>query len=99
MLSFVIRYLKLKRFFLVARNPWSRVPSAWPLALVCSIQLGEGGIVAEERNAAGLELRTLLLESELESMVGGSEMLYSHRRRQRRAKRDAFVRCAPRIYP
>jgi len=55
--------------------------------------------VAEERNAAGLELRTLLLESELESMVGGSEMLYSHRRRQRRAKRDAFVRCAPRIYP
>jgi hypothetical protein len=48
MLSFVIRYLKLKRFFLVPRNPWSRVPSAWPLALVGSIQLGEGGIVAEE---------------------------------------------------
>jgi len=50
--------------------------------------------VAEKRNAAVLELRTLLLESESESIVGGSEMVYRHRR-QRRAKRDAFVRCAP----
>jgi hypothetical protein len=46
--------------------------------------------VAEEQNAAVLELRTLLLESESESIVGGSKMVYSHRRRQRRAKRDAF---------
>jgi len=46
--------------------------------------------VAEEQNAAVLELRTLLLESESESIVGGSEMVYSHRRRQRRAKTDAF---------
>jgi hypothetical protein len=51
--------------------------------------------MAEERNAAVLELRTLLLASESESIVGGSEMVYSHRRRQRRAKRDAF---APRLY-
>jgi len=36
--------------------------------------------VAEERNAAVLELRTLLLESESESIVGGSEVIYSHRR-------------------
>jgi hypothetical protein len=62
-----------------------------------SSELGEGGIVTEERNGAGLELRTLLLESELESIVGGSEVVYSHRR-QRRAKRDAFARCAPRLY-
>jgi hypothetical protein len=55
--------------------------------------------VAEERNAAVLELRTLLLESESESIVGGSEMVYSHRRRQRRAKRDALARCTPRLYP
>ena len=55
--------------------------------------------MAEERNAAVLELRTLLLESESESIVGGSEMVYSHRRRQRRAKKDAFARCAPRLYP
>ena len=26
-------------------------------------------------------------------------MVYSHRRKQRRAKRDAFARCAPRLYP
>jgi hypothetical protein len=26
-------------------------------------------------------------------------VVYSHRRRQRRAKRDAFARCAPRLYP
>ena len=55
--------------------------------------------MAEERNAAVLELRTLLLESESGSIVGGSEMVYSHRRRQRRPKRDAFARCAPRLYP
>ena len=48
---------------------------------------------------AGEELRTLILESESESIVGSSEMVYSHRRRQRRAKRDAFARCAPRLYP
>ena len=42
---------------------------------------GKEGIVAEERNAAVLELRTLLLESESESIVSGSEMAYSHRRR------------------
>jgi hypothetical protein len=46
--------------------------------------------VAEEGNAAVLELRTLLLESESESIVGGNEMVYSHRRRQRRAKTDSF---------
>jgi hypothetical protein len=46
--------------------------------------------MAEERSTAVLELRTLLLESE----SGGSEMVYSHRRRQRRAKRDTFARCA-----
>ena len=55
--------------------------------------------MAEERNAAVLELRTLLLESESESIVGGSEMVYSLRRRQRRAEKDAFARCAPRLYP
>jgi hypothetical protein len=56
--------------------------------------------VAEERNAAVLELRILLLESESESVVGGSETVYSHRRRrQRRAKRDAFARCTPPLYP
>jgi hypothetical protein len=55
--------------------------------------------VAEERNAAALELRTVLLESELESILGGSEMVCSHRRRWGRAKRDAFARCAPRLYP
>jgi hAT family C-terminal dimerisation region len=46
--------------------------------------------VAEERNTAVPELRTLLLESESESIVGGSEMAYSRRRRQRRAKTDAL---------
>ena len=55
--------------------------------------------MAEERNAAVPELRILLLESESESIVGGSEVVYSHRRRQRRAKRDAFARCAPQLYP
>ena len=55
--------------------------------------------MAEERNAAVLELRTLLLESESESIVSGSEMVDSHRRRRRRPKRDAFARCAPRLYP
>jgi hypothetical protein len=56
--------------------------------------------VAEERNAEVLELRILLLESESESVVRGSEIVYSHRRRrQRRAKRDAFARCAPPLYP
>jgi hypothetical protein len=35
-------------------------------------------------------LRTLLLESGSESIVGGSEMVYSLRRRQRRAKKDAL---------
>jgi hypothetical protein len=55
--------------------------------------------VAEERNAAVLELRTLLLEFESVSIVGGSEMVYSLRRRQGRAKNDAFARCAPRLYP
>ena len=51
--------------------------------------------MAEERNATVLELRMPLLESESESIVGGSEIVYSHRRRrQRRAKRDAFARCA-----
>jgi hypothetical protein len=56
--------------------------------------------VAEERNAAVLELRILLLESESESVVGDSEIVYSHRRRrQRRAKRDAFARCTPPLYP
>ena len=43
--------------------------------------------MVEERNAAVLELRTLLLESESESIDGGSEMVYSHRRRQRGEKR------------
>ena len=47
--------------------------------------LGEGGIVAGERNAAIPELWTLLLESESESIIGGSEMV-----RQRRAKKDAL---------
>ena len=37
--------------------------------------------MAEERNAAVLELRTVLLESESESIIGGSEMVYNHRRR------------------
>jgi hypothetical protein len=35
--------------------------------------------VIEERSAAVLELQTLLLESESESIVGGSEMVYSHK--------------------
>jgi hypothetical protein len=56
--------------------------------------------VAEGRNAAVPELRRLLLllESESESIVGGSEVLYSDRR-QRKAKRGTFERCAPRLYP
>jgi hypothetical protein len=54
--------------------------------------------MAEKRNAAVLELRTLLLESESESIVS-SEMIYSHRRGQGRAKRDAFTRYAPQLYP
>jgi hypothetical protein len=54
--------------------------------------------VAEERDVVVPELRTLLLEFESESIVGGSEVVYSHRRRQRKAKRDAFARCAPRLY-
>jgi hypothetical protein len=54
--------------------------------------------MVEERNGAVSELRTLILGSELESIVGGSEVVYSHRR-QRRAKRDAFTRCALRLYP
>jgi hypothetical protein len=62
-------------------------------------ELREGGVVAEERNAAVLELRSLLLESESESVVGGGEMVYSHRRRQGKSERDAFARCAPRPYP
>jgi hypothetical protein len=36
--------------------------------------------VTEEQNGAVSELRTLLLESELESIVSGSEVVYSHRR-------------------
>ena len=60
--------------------------------------------MVEELNAAVLELRTLLLVSESESIVSGSEivnseMVYSHRRRPRRAKSNAFTRCAPQLYP
>jgi hypothetical protein len=51
--------------------------------------------MAEERNAAVLELRTLLLESKSESIVNSSEIVYSHRKRQRRAKKDAYTRYAP----
>ena len=42
--------------------------------------------MAEERNAAVLELRTLLLESESESIVGGDELVYNHSRRQRKSE-------------
>jgi hypothetical protein len=51
--------------------------------------------VAEERNAAVLELRTLLLESESESIVGGSEMVYSVQSQKKAEKsekgRDAHL--------
>ena len=43
--------------------------------------------MAEEKNAAVLELRIVLLKSESESTVGGRETAYSHRRRWGRAKR------------
>jgi hypothetical protein len=32
------------------------------------------------------------------TLVGDSEVVYSHRRRQRRAKRDAFARYTPQLY-
>ena len=51
--------------------------------------------MAEERNGVVSELRTLLLESELESIVGGSEVVYSHRRRQRRSEKGRV--CAFRV--
>jgi hypothetical protein len=51
--------------------------------------------VAEERNGVVSELRTLLLESELESIVGGSEVVYNHRRRQRRSEKGRV--CAFRV--
>ena len=51
--------------------------------------------MAEERNAAIPELRTLLLEVRIGIHHWRSEIV-----RRRRAKRGAFVRCAPStIYP
>ena len=46
--------------------------------------------MAEEQNAAVLELRTLLLESASESIVGGGEMAYS----QKAEKSEKGLVCA-----
>jgi hypothetical protein len=43
--------------------------------------------VAEERNAAVLELRALLLESESESIVGGSEMAYKSQKKAEKSEK------------
>jgi hypothetical protein len=43
--------------------------------------------VAEERSTAVLELRTLLLESESEPIVGGSEMVYSQQKEAEKSEK------------
>jgi hypothetical protein len=72
-----LAFLLLNKFLLLLSPLDIRIPRSNR----GSSGLGKGGIVAEKRNAVVLELQTVSLESESESIVGGSEMVYSHRRR------------------